>query len=82
MRVDLYKRMESEGKFSYLAVPEGELIPEEVVNIDWQDVSRGVELGDSEADSAYAIAASEQQILEKGYAITAAAPVQGRLPSA
>lgn len=70
MRIDLYKRAETEGHFSYLAVPEGALIPEEVVNIDWCDVERGLELGDQEASNAYAIDEPQQQIDEKGYAIT------------
>ena len=70
MRVDLYKRAELEGNFSYLAVPEGEVIPQEVVNIDWHDVARGMELGDQQASTAYAINEPEQQIEEKGYAIT------------
>ncbi|MEG0885806.1 MAG: DUF6139 family protein, partial [Janthinobacterium sp.] len=30
MRVDIYRRAEHDGIFSYLAVPEGKLIPEEV----------------------------------------------------
>ena len=70
MRVDLYKRAELEGYFSYLAVPAGELIPGEVVSIDWCDVARGMELGDQHASSEYAIDGPEQQIEEKGYAIT------------
>lgn len=36
MRVDIYRRAEHDGIFSYLAVPEGKLIPEEVTNTDWQ----------------------------------------------
>jgi len=32
MRVDIYRRAEHDGIFSYLAVPEGKIIPEEVTN--------------------------------------------------
>ncbi len=72
MRVDLYQRTELEGHVSYLAVPEGKVIPEEVVSIDWRDFARGLELGDQEARSAYAIDEPQQQIDQKGYAITSA----------
>lgn len=72
MRVDLYQRAELEGHVSYLAVPTGEVIPEEVVSIDWRDVARGVELGEQQAMQEYAIDQPQFQIDEKGYAITAA----------
>ncbi len=71
MRVDLYQRTEPEGHFSYLAVPEGEVIPDEVVSIDWRDLARGLELVDQQASSDYGIDQPQQQIDEKGYAITA-----------
>ncbi|MDP9109732.1 MAG: DUF6139 family protein [Pseudomonadota bacterium] len=70
MRIDLYKRAEPEGHFSYLAVPEGKVIPDEVVSVDWRDVARGMELGDQQASNAYAIDHTSEQIEEKGYAIT------------
>ena len=72
MRVDLYQRAEPEGHRSYLAVPAGEIIPDEVVSIDWRDLARGVELGDAQAMQQYAIEQSQSQIDEKGYAITSA----------
>lgn len=70
MRIDLYQRAEPDGRFSYLAVPEGKIIPDEVVNTEWCDVARGMELGDQQASSTYAIDDAERQIGNKGYAIT------------
>lgn len=71
MRVDIYRRPESGHRYSYLAVPEGRLIPEEATNVDWESEARGLEGGaQSEQMGKYAIAGLEQQITEKGYAIT------------
>jgi hypothetical protein len=71
MKLDIYKRAETGGRFSYLAVPEGDVIPNEVTNIDWEDAERGIEFDENEtALSAYAIAQPVAQITAKGYAIT------------
>lgn len=71
MRVDIYRRAEPNRRFSYLAVPEGRLIPQEATNTDWESEARAVEMGASaERISQYAIPRPEQQIAEKGYAIT------------
>lgn len=70
MRIDLYQRAETAGNISYLAVPAGALIPDEVVSTDWRDVEQGLELDEARARNDYAINAAEQQIAEKGYAIT------------
>jgi hypothetical protein len=71
MRVDIYRRSESNQQFSYLAVPAGRVIPEEATNTDWESEARAVEMGASaEQISHYAIPQPEQQIAEKGYAIT------------
>lgn len=71
MRVDIYRRAESGHLFSYLAVPEGRVIPEEATNTDWETEARGLEGGaQAEQLGKYAIAGLEQQISEKGYAIT------------
>jgi len=73
MKLDIYKRAEAGGKFSYLAVPEGEIIPNEATNIDWEDAERGLEFDendDADSLSAYAIAEPVKQIDSKGYAIT------------
>lgn len=73
MKLDIYKRAEAGGKFSYLAVPEGQVIPNEATNIDWEDAERGLEVEENDsadALSAYAIAQPMKQIAAKGYAIT------------
>jgi hypothetical protein len=71
MRVDIYRRAESGRHYSYLAVPEGRPIPGEATNVDWESEARGMEMGESaEHVSQYAIPSPEQQIAEKGYAIT------------
>ncbi len=71
MKLDIYKRAETGGRYSYLAVPQGEVIPNEVTNIDWEDAERGIDL-DDDADHlpAYAIEQPIEQITAKGYAIT------------
>jgi hypothetical protein len=72
MRLDIYRRAETDGKFSYLAVPEERNIPNEAINTDWQMEARALEVED-EADSipVYDIEHLAQQIAEKGYAVTA-----------
>ncbi len=74
MKLDIYKRAETGGRYSYLAVPEGEVLPDEVTNIDWEDAERGIEFdesGDGDASlDAYAIENPVEQIRAKGYAIT------------
>ncbi len=71
MKVDLYKRTEAEGKYSYLAVPEGKIIPAEVTSIDWEKVDQTVEFeGISEPVHGLKPADVLQQIRDKGYAIS------------
>ena len=71
MRLDIYRRAESGHRYSYLAVPEGRLIPEEATNTDWESEARGIEVGaQAEQLGKYAIARLEEQISEKGYAMT------------
>ncbi|MFM9434983.1 hypothetical protein ACFDR9_002045 [Janthinobacterium sp. CG_23.3] len=71
MRIDIYRRAEQDGVFSYLAVPEGKPIPQEAINTDWLPEARAVEL-DEGADALpdYSIAHTQEQIAAKGYAIT------------
>lgn len=71
MRVDIYRRNEHNGIFSYLAVPEGKPIPQEATNTDWQPEVRALEV-DEQADAlpAYHIEQTARQISAKGYAIT------------
>ena len=71
MRLDIYRRPESNGHFSYLAVPEGKPIPEEAISVDWEEADRGVEVADGQASlDDFSIDEPLQQISAKGYAIT------------
>jgi hypothetical protein len=72
MRLDIYRRAEHDGKFSYLAVPETRNIPEEATNTDWIVEAKAVEVDDN-ADHLedYSIDNVTSQIAEKGYAVTA-----------
>lgn len=72
MRLDIYRRAENDGKFSYLAVPEDRIIPNEATSTDWVVEARAVEVGD-EANQMpdYDIEHVSEQIAEKGYAMTA-----------
>ncbi|MFD2367931.1 DUF6139 family protein [Pseudoduganella sp. GCM10020061] len=72
MRLDIYRRPETDGSFSFLAVPEEQQIPEEATNTDWVIEARSVEVQD-EADGLpdYEIDRLNEQLAEKGYAMTA-----------
>jgi hypothetical protein len=82
MRVDIYRRPEFGGKFSYLAVPEGRLIPEEATNVDWEAAERSVDLEDSvDKLPQFSIEDPIEQISAKGYAITSVKTLgDGELP--
>lgn len=71
MRLDIYRRAEHDGLFSYLAVPEGKPIPQEAISTDWQAASLALEVDDG-ADTLpdFHIERPHQQIGAKGYAIT------------
>jgi hypothetical protein len=71
MRLDIYRRAENNGRFSYLAVPEARNIPEEATNTDWEVEARAYEIED-DADTLpdYDIGNLSGQIAEKGYAVT------------
>lgn len=71
MKVDLYKRPESEGKFSYLAVPEGKEIPEEATNVEWERVDQTADF-EASAESIHGLEPGDalEQIRDKGYAIS------------
>jgi hypothetical protein len=72
MRLDIYRRAENDGKFSYLAVPESRVIPEEATNTDWLVEATAVEVPDDvDALADYDIEHVTTQIEEKGYAMTA-----------
>lgn len=71
MRLDLYRRPETGGQYSYLAVLAGKPIPDEAINTDWEIEARGVDVSDEDdAIPKYAIDHPFQQIGSKGYAIT------------
>lgn len=71
MRIDIYRRAEHAGRFSYLAVPEGKLIPGEAINTDWESADRSVEIEDNSTHLAdFSIDDPITQIKAKGYAIT------------
>ena len=71
MQLDIYRRPEPEHKLSYLAVPAGEVIPEEVTSVDWLLEATATEMDvDAPSLADYAIDDAGQQIREKGYAIT------------
>ena len=82
MRVDIYRRPESGGQFSYLAVPEGKVIPDEATSIDWEAAERSVDLEDSvERLPQFSIDDPIEQITSKGYAITSVKTLgDGELP--
>lgn len=71
MRVDIYRRAEHQGMYSYLAVPEDKPIPQEATSTDWEPDTRKVEVDES-ADTLpqYHITTPLAQIRAKGYAIT------------
>lgn len=72
MRLDIYRRAENDGKFSYLAVPQDRNIPNEATNTDWEVEARAVEVDDeAEQIADYDIEHLSEQIAEKGYAVTA-----------
>jgi hypothetical protein len=71
MRLDIYRRPENGGKYSYLAVPEGKMIPEEATSLDWEATERGLNFNeDNNALEDFQINAPMEQISAKGYAIT------------
>ncbi len=71
MRLDIYRRAEHDGKFSYLAVPEDRVIPNEAINTDWEMEARALEVEDeAERLADYSIEHLSEQIAEKGYAVT------------
>lgn len=71
MRVDIYRRSEYDNKYSFLAVPEGRPIPEEVTNVDWETEARGTTWDDNaRLIGDYGISDFAVQIEQKGYAIT------------
>lgn len=74
MKVDLYRRPDTDGDFSYLAVPAGKAIPNEATNIDWETVRQGEEVRPEELLLLDATLEDlEDQFGAKGYAISSTA---------
>lgn len=71
MKVDLYKRPENDGKYSYLAVPEGKPIPEEATNLEWERVDQTIEF-EASREPVHGLHPDDalEQIRDKGYAIS------------
>ncbi len=82
MRVDIYRRPEFGGQFSYMAVPEGQVIPNEAISVDWETAEQSVELEESiDKLPQFAIEDPMEQITAKGYAITSVKTLgDGELP--
>ncbi|MDB5798295.1 MAG: hypothetical protein JWP36_2197 [Paucimonas sp.] len=71
MRLDIYRRPEQGGRYSYLAVPATRRIPEEANAIDWEKMHDSVDFADSDAAlGEFLIDDPDEQIRSKGYAIT------------
>lgn len=71
MRLDIFRRAEKGGNYSYLAIPEGKEIPQEATNIDWEVDARGVDLDDNSTSlGEFDIDKPLEQISMKGYAIS------------
>ena len=71
MKVDVYKRPEHAGIYSYPAVPEGKPIPAEATNIDWETAEHNIDL-DPNNEPVLGLTADDalRQISDKGYAIS------------
>jgi hypothetical protein len=71
MKVDVYKRPEPEGIYSYLAVPEGRPIPDEATNIDWETEQQNIDLDENHQPVlGLTYEDAQEQITAKGYAIS------------
>jgi hypothetical protein len=71
MKVDVYKRPDTRGQISYLAVPEGRPIPHEATNIDWETAEQNIDLDENhEPVHGFSVNDAMQQIGSKGYAIS------------
>ncbi|NUU01732.1 hypothetical protein HNO84_08980 [Herbaspirillum robiniae] len=71
MKVDVYKRPDSDGLFSYLVIPHEKPLPQEVTNTDWQMHEQDVNF-ERDGKRHFTLQAEDayKQIGEKGYAIT------------
>jgi hypothetical protein len=69
MKLDIYKRPETNEQFSYIAIPEGKMIPEGVLETNWEVVTRGREIDNPGGLRDFFIDKPLDQIEVKGYAI-------------
>lgn len=71
MKVNIFKRPEAGGEYSYLAIPDGSVIPEEATNVDWETEESAVYLDENDDQLIkFSIEEPFEQIHAKGYAIS------------
>src|SRR3569832_2151390 len=71
MRLDIYKRPENGGHYSYMSVPEGKMITEEAMNVDWETAERCIDFNeDDDMLTQFSIEEPLDHISAKGFAIT------------
>src|SRR3569833_927450 len=70
-KLEIYKRPENGGHYSYLAIPEGKMIPEEAMNVNKKTAERSIDFNeDDDMLTQFSIEEPLEQISAKGYAIT------------
>lgn len=71
MKMDFYKRPATGGDYAYLAVPSGQVIPDEATSLDWETVHSDREL-DEQDYGMIGVGPDDvqEQIAKKGYAIS------------
>jgi hypothetical protein len=71
MRLTLFRRPDTSGQYSYLAVLEGKPIPEEAASTEWELAAASLEVADdNDTLSEFGITHTYAQIRDKAYAIT------------
>lgn len=71
MKLDVYRRREPAHKLSYLVVPAGQELPQEVTSAEWVAHAREVELDENAPSfTEYGIDEPGRQLRDKRYAIT------------
>lgn len=78
MKIDLYRRPEIDGQYSYLVVPGGRPIPAEATNTDWETVRRDIDLERNDGEgTGLEFDDATEQINQKGYAISSVRKLSG-----
>jgi len=81
MRLTLYRRPDTRGQYSYLAVLEGKPIPEEAISTEWELVVPSMEVADdNDTLTEFGITDTYAQIHSKAYAITSVNAARGPVP--